>query len=111
MLLQDGDTSFLFSIPQSKFIAKSLSNGFYCDSIRLIQDDKIKSLEKLNSLCQYDYLLLRKRETNLNAIVENKNAEIQGLNISVSNYQKKLKKQKRLGLAIIAVTVGIIIVK
>lgn len=101
IVLQGIDTLFGFTIPQSKYIAKKISNGKYCDSIVETKTEEIDSLKILNGTSEEKILLLQEKQGNLNTIISNKDTEITGLNSDVGNYKKKLKNQKRVSILII----------
>lgn len=94
ILVQGEDTSFVFSIPQSKFIAQRLSSGLYCDSVSQGQDLLISSLFEADALNKGKILIYKEKISNLQAIDQNNQKVIDSLNNDLNVAKAKIKRQK-----------------
>ncbi len=105
------DTLYGFTIPQSKYIAKKIIKGMYCDSTVYSLNRKISSLGVLNNICDEKIILLQQKEDNYKLIIGNKDEEIILLNKDKENAEKKLKRQRKIGVSIIILLATCLIIK
>lgn len=109
--VQGSDTVFVFTINQSKFIAKSILNGMYCDSLLLSLSNQIQSLNEVNKNCEGRIAFLKQVEFNSNSIIQNNLKEVDRLNKDLNNYKRKLNTQSRISGIIILVLATFLIIK
>ena len=62
--VQNKDTLFCFTIPQSKVIAKHLENGRYCDSVLTKTENEIDLLNQLQTVNDSSMLILKMKTEN-----------------------------------------------
>jgi len=98
------DTLYGFTIPQSKYIAKKISNSIHCDSLVVELSTRIRSFEYLDGVCDEKVRLFQQKEQNYKFLLVNKDKEIAGLGSDIVIYKDKIKKQK-----IVFVVVGLIL--
>lgn len=97
--LQNKDTLFCFTIPQSKVIAKHLENSTYCDSVLTQTENEVDLLNQLQAVNDSSILILKMKTDNQQSIITNQDAVIGNLNNDLKQSEKKFRReqwQKRL---------------
>ena len=100
--VQNKDTLFCFTIPQSKVIAKHLENGRYCDSVLTKTENEIDLLNQLQTVNDSSMLILKMKTENQQSIISNQDAVIGNLNNDLKQADRKFRRerwQKRLFVA------------
>jgi hypothetical protein len=112
--VQNKDTLFCFTIPQSKAIAKHLENGRYCDSVLVKTENEIELLNQLQAVNDSCILVLKMKTENQQNIITNQEAVIGNINNDLKQADKKFRRerwQKRLFAAGIFVFATLTILK
>lgn len=97
--LQNKDTLFCFTIPQSKVIAKHLESSKYCDSVLTKTENEIDLLNQLQTVNDSSILILKMKTDNQQYIINNQEGVIQNLNTDLKRSEKQYRNehwQKRL---------------
>lgn len=92
--VQNKDTLFCFTIPQSKIIAKHLQNSTYCDSVLMQTESEAKLLDQLKLAKNGSMLLLKLKSDNQQKIITNQDAAIGNLTKELEQSEKKFRKQR-----------------
>lgn len=90
----DGDTSFCFTIEQSKIIAKHLTNSVYCDTL-LSETEKQKQLLE-QTISSKDNIIgkLENKVENQESIIANNEKIEQNLKEIITQKDKQIRKLK-----------------
>lgn len=92
--VQNKDTLFCFTVPQSKVIAKHLQNSMYCDSVLTQTEYEIELLNQKQAVNDSSMLILKMKTENQQSIISNKDGEIGNLNIKLEQTEKKFKNER-----------------
>jgi hypothetical protein len=105
----DGDTSFCFTITQSKQIAKKIVSNNYCDSVTIVQDEKIGLLNALTENKDSTITNLKWKIVNLNTMQKNNKTSIGHYEKTIAT-QKKLLKRSQFHKMLLSVGLGVVTV-
>jgi hypothetical protein len=107
------DTSFCFTMPQGKQIARYLIKGQFADSLEIAHQKEVKAFKELHLVQDGIESRLISKVENLESIVKNNEQSIEFLNASIAYRDKKIKRAKwhkiLLGAASVASSVAIIL--
>lgn len=92
--VQNKDTLFCFTVPQSKVIAKHLQNSIYCDSVLTQTENEVELLNQIQVVNDSSILILKMKTENQQSIISNKEGEIGNLNIKLEQTEKKFKSER-----------------
>lgn len=92
--LENKDTLFCFTIPQSKVIAKHLENSRYCDSVLTQTENEVELLNQLQTVKDSSLLIMKMKTENQQTMMINQNAVIGDLNLKLEQTEKKLKSER-----------------
>lgn len=92
--IEQRDTSFCFTITQSKFIAKKLVALNYCDSISISQDTIISHLQNTINTQKEMLSIAKEKENNNLLIIRNNEVITEGLKNDLVAEKKKFKKKR-----------------
>lgn len=92
--VQNKDTLFCFTIPQSKVIAKHLENSTYCDSVLIQTENEVELLNQLQTVNDSSILVLKIKTENQQGIISNQHGIIQNLNIDLNRSEKKYRNER-----------------
>lgn len=92
--IQNKDTLFCFTIPQSKVIAKHLQNSTYCDSILAQTENEVELLNQRQAVNDSSLLVLKMKTENQQSIMSNQEGEISNLNLKLGQTEKKFKSER-----------------
>ncbi len=92
--VQNKDTVFCFTIPQSKVIAKHLENSRYCDSVLMQTESEIELLHQLEAVNDSSLLIMKMKTENQQTIILNQETIIGDLHLKVQQTEKKLKGER-----------------
>jgi hypothetical protein len=92
--VQNKDTLFCFTIPQSKVIAKHLENSAYCDSVLMQTENEVDLLNQLQTVNDSSILVLKMKTENQQYIIGNQDGIIQNLNTDLKRSEKKYRNER-----------------
>lgn len=92
--VQNKDTLFCFTIPQSKVIAKHLENSTYCDSVLTQTENEVDLLNQLQAVNDSSILVLKMKTENQQYIIGNQDGIIQNLNTDLKRSEKKYRNER-----------------
>lgn len=92
--VQNKDTLFCFTIPQSKVIAKHLENSTYCDSVLTQTENEVELLNQLQAVNDSSILVLTMKTGNQQHIINNQEGVIQNLNTDLKQSEKKYRNER-----------------
>ncbi|MDO9184453.1 MAG: hypothetical protein Q7W13_00460 [Bacteroidia bacterium] len=92
--VQNKDTLFCFTIPQSKVIAKHLENSKYCDSVLTQTENEVELLNQLQAVNDSSILVLTMKTGNQQHIINNQEGVIQNLNTDLKQSEKKYRNER-----------------
>ena len=92
--LENKDTLFCFTIPQSKVIAKHLENSRYCDSTLAQTENQVELLNQLQVVNDSSMLVMKMKTENQQTMLDNQDAVIGGLNLKLEQSEKKFKSER-----------------
>lgn len=92
--IQNKDTLFCFTIPQSKVIAKHLQNSTYCDSVLAQTENEVELLNQRQAVNDSSLLILKMKTENQQSIMSNQEGEIGNLNLKLGQTEKKYKSER-----------------
>jgi len=92
--VQNKDTLFCFTIPQSKVIAKHLENSTYCDSVLTQTENEVELLNQLQTVNDSSILVLRMKTENQQFIISNQEGVIANLNEDIKRSEKKYRNER-----------------
>lgn len=92
--IQNKDTLFCFTIPQSKVIAKHLENSRYCDSVLMQTESEVELLHQLQAVNDSSLLIMKMKTENQQTVILNQDAVIGDLHLKVQHTEKKLKSER-----------------
>lgn len=92
--VQNKDTVFCFTIPQSKVIAKHLENSRYCDSVLMQTENEVELLHQLQAINDSSLVIMKMKSENQQTIMLNQEAVIGDLHLEVQQTEKKLKSER-----------------
>ncbi len=92
--VQNKDTLFCFTIPQSKVIAKHLENSTYCDSVLIQTENEVELLNQLQAVNDSSILVLTMKTGNQQHIINNQEGVIQNLNTNLKQAEKKYRNER-----------------
>lgn len=92
--VQNKDTLFCFTIPQSKVIAKHLENSTYCDSVLIQTENEVELLNQLQAVNDSSILVLTMKTGNQQHIINNQEGVIQNLNTDLKQSEKKYRNER-----------------
>lgn len=92
--IQNSDTLFCFTVPQSKVIAKHLQNSVYCDSVLVQTENVVELLNQLQVVNDSSILVFKMKTENQQSIMSNQEGEIGNLNIKLKQTEKKYKSER-----------------
>lgn len=111
--VENKDTLFCFTIPQSKVIAKHLENSRYCDSVLTETENQVELLNQLQVVNDSSLLVMKMKTENQQTMIANQQEVIGDLDLKLKQSEKKFKNerwQKRLfALGFFAMTIVTII--
>jgi hypothetical protein len=94
VILQNKDTLFCFTIPQSKVIAKHLENSTYCDSVLTKTENEIELLNQLQVANDSSIIVLKMKTDNQQFIISNQQGVIGNLNMDLKQSEKKYRNER-----------------
>jgi hypothetical protein len=94
VIIQNKDTLFCFTIPQSKVIAKQLENSTYCDSVLTKTENEIELLNQLQVAKDSSILVLKMKMDNQQFIIGNQHGVIGNLNMDLKQSEKKYRNER-----------------
>lgn len=92
--VQNKDTHFCFTIPQSKVIARHLENSTYCDSVLTQTENEVELLNQLQAVNDSSLLVFKMKTENQQYIITNKDGIIQNLNVDLKRSEKKYRNER-----------------
>lgn len=92
--LENKDTLFCFTIPQSKVIAKHLENSRYCDSVLAQTESRVELLNVLSAVKDSSLLVIKVKTDNQQIMLENQEDVIGNLNLKLEQTEKKFKSER-----------------
>lgn len=92
--VQNKDTLFCFTIPQSKVIAKHLENSTYCDSVLIQTENEVNQLNQLQAVNDSSIMVLKMKTENQQYIIGNQDGIIQNLNTDLKRSEKKYRNER-----------------
>lgn len=92
--VQNKDTLFCFTIPQSKVIARHLENSIYCDSVLTQTENEVELLNQLQAVNDSSLLVFKMKTENQQYIITNKDGIIQNLNVDLKRSEKKYRNER-----------------
>jgi len=92
--IQNDDTLFCFTIPQSKILAKYLESNKYCDSVLMQSENEIEFLNHLQAVNDSSLLMFKMKTENQTTIISNQDIVIENLNNNLKITEKKLRNQR-----------------
>jgi hypothetical protein len=92
--VQNKDTLFCFTIPQSKVIAKHLENSKYCDSVLTQTENEVELLNQLQAVNDSSILVLTMKTGNQQHFINNQEGVIQNLNTDLKQSEKKYRNER-----------------
>ena len=92
--VQNKDTLFCFTIPQSKVIAKHLENSRYCDSVLTQTENEVELLNQLQAIKDSSLLIMKMKTENQQSIITNQDVQIGNLNIDLKQSEKKFRQER-----------------
>lgn len=92
--IQNKDTVFCFTIPQSKVIAKHLQNSKYCDSVLVQTENEVELLNQLQAVNDSSLLIMKMKTENQQTVILNQESVIGDLHLKVQQTEKKLKSER-----------------
>lgn len=92
--VQNKDTLFCFTIPQSKVIAKHLENSRYCDSVLVQTENEVELLNQLQMVKDSSLLIMKMKTENQQTMMVNQEAVIGDLNLKLEQTEKKFKNER-----------------
>jgi len=92
--VQNKDTLFCFTIPQSKVIAKHLENSTYCDSVLIQTENEVELLNQLQAINDSSILVLKMKAENQQYLIGNQDGTIQNLNTDLKRSEKKYRNER-----------------
>lgn len=92
--VQNKDTLFCFTIPQSKVIAKHLENSTYCDSVLIQTENEVNLLNQLQAVNDSSIMVLKMKTENQQSIIGNQDGIIQNLNTDLKRSEKKYRNER-----------------
>ena len=92
--VQNKDTLFCFTIPQSKVIAKHLENSTYCDSVLTQTENEVDLLNQFQTVNDSSILVLKMKTENQQYIIGNQDGIIQNLNTDLKRSEKKYRNER-----------------
>lgn len=92
--LQNKDTLFCFTIPQSKVIAKHLENSKYCDSVLTKTENEVELLNQLQVVNDSSILVLKAKTDNQQYIINNQEGVMGNLNTDLKRTEKKYRNER-----------------
>lgn len=94
VIVQNKDTLFCFTIPQSKVIAKHLENSKYCDSVLTKTENEVELLNQLQAVNDSSILVLKVKTDNQQYIINNQEGVITNLNVDMKQTEKKYRNER-----------------
>lgn len=94
VIIQNKDTLFCFTIPQSKVIAKHLENSTYCDSVLVKTENEVELLNQLQMINDSSLLVLKMKTDNQQYIISNQKGVIGNLNMDLKQSEKKYRNER-----------------
>lgn len=92
--VQNKDTLFCFTIPQSKAIGKHLENSRYCDSVLVQTENEVELLNQLQMVKDSSLLIMKMKTDNQQYIINNREGVIQNLNTDLKRSEKKYRNER-----------------
>lgn len=92
--VQNKDTVFCFTIPQSKIIAKHLENSRYCDSLLIQTESEVELLNQLHAVKDSALLIMKMKTENQQYIIGNQEGIIQNLNTDLKRTEKRYRNER-----------------
>ena len=92
--VQNKDTLFCFTIPQSKVIAKHLESSRYCDSVLVQTDNEVELLNQLQAVKDSSLLIMKMKTENQQTMLANQDGVIGDMNLKLEQTEKKLKGER-----------------
>ncbi|MBI3520610.1 MAG: hypothetical protein HY062_14825 [Bacteroidetes bacterium] len=92
--IQNKDTLFCFTIPQSKVIAKHLQNSTYCDSVLIQTENEVELLNHKQAVNDSSLLVMKMKTENQQNIMSNQEGEIGNLNLKLGQTEKTIKGER-----------------
>lgn len=92
--MQNKDTLFCFTIPQSKVIAKHLENSTYCDSVLTKTENEVELLNQLQMANDSSQMVLKMKTDNQQYIISNQEGVIGNLNVDLKQSEKKYRNER-----------------
>lgn len=92
--IQNKDTVFCFTIPQSKVIAKHLQNSRYCDSVLVQTENEVELLNQLQAVNDSSLLIMKMKTENQQTVILNQESVIGDLHLKVQHTEKKFKNER-----------------
>lgn len=94
VVVQNKDTLFCFTIPQSKVIAKNLEGNRYCDSVLTQTENEVELLNQLQAVNDSSILILKMKTENQQSIIINQDAVIGNLDNDLKQSEKKIRRER-----------------
>lgn len=92
--VENKDTLFCFTIPQSKVIAKHLENSRYCDSVLIQTESQVELLNQLQAVNDSSLLIMKMKTENQQIMLVNNQNVIGDLNLKLEQTEKKFKSER-----------------
>lgn len=92
--VQNKDTLFCFTMPQSKVIAKHMENSRYCDSVLTQTENEVELLNELQMVKDSSLLIMKMKTENQQTMIQNQEAVIGDLNLKLEQTEKKFKGER-----------------
>lgn len=92
--VQNKDTLFCFTLPQSKVIAKHLENSRYCDSVLAQTEAQVETLNQLQAVSDSSLLMMKMKTETQQLIMANQETTITDLNVKLEQTDKKFKSER-----------------
>lgn len=96
IIVNDSDTLLCFNLEKSRILAKTIVHADYCDSILVVQEEKVSYMDSIISAQKEIIFISSVQLDNCERVIELKDKQISNLNIMVSESEKEIKKQKRI---------------
>ena len=92
--VQNKDTLFCFTIPQSKVIAKHLESSRYSDSVLVQTENEVELLNQLQAVKDSSLLIIKMKIENQQTMLANQDGVIGDMNLKLEQTEKKLKGER-----------------
>lgn len=92
--VQNKDTLFCFTIPQSKVIAKHLESSRYSDSVLVQTENEVELLNQLQAVKDSSLLIMKMKTENQQTMLANQDGVIGDMNLKLEQTEKKFKSER-----------------